>query len=89
MIANLPREELDKGIITASAGNHAQGVAYSAKQLGIRAVIAMPTVTPDIKVYHLSPSLSPSLFYANKRTHTHTHTNTHFSRIFAQASSVH
>jgi len=50
MIANLPQAQLDKGIITASAGNHAQGVAMSAKHLGCKAVIAMPTVTPDIKV---------------------------------------
>jgi threonine dehydratase len=38
------------GVITASAGNHAQGVAYSAKHLGITAVIVMPCTTPDIKV---------------------------------------
>eukprot|EP00614_Pseudopedinella_elastica_P010237 CAMPEP_0172596334 /NCGR_PEP_ID=MMETSP1068-20121228/16092_1 /TAXON_ID=35684 /ORGANISM="Pseudopedinella elastica, Strain CCMP716" /LENGTH=553 /DNA_ID=CAMNT_0013395299 /DNA_START=145 /DNA_END=1806 /DNA_ORIENTATION=+ len=50
MIANLPQERLDKGIITASAGNHAQGVAMSAKHLGCKAIIAMPTVTPAIKV---------------------------------------
>ena len=50
MIANLPQAQLDKGIITASAGNHAQGVAFSAKHLGCKAVIAMPTVTPAIKV---------------------------------------
>ena len=43
-------QDLDKGIITASAGNHAQGVAMSAKHLGCKAIIAMPTVTPDIKV---------------------------------------
>jgi threonine dehydratase len=50
MIANLPQEQLDQGIITASAGNHAQGVAMSAKHLGCKAVIAMPKVTPAIKV---------------------------------------
>jgi len=50
MIANLPQDQLDKGIVTASAGNHAQGVAMSAKYLGCKAVIAMPTVTPAIKV---------------------------------------
>ena len=38
------------GVITASAGNHAQGVALSARKLGLRAVIVMPTTTPDIKV---------------------------------------
>ncbi|EKX48314.1 hypothetical protein GUITHDRAFT_86078 [Guillardia theta CCMP2712] len=50
MIANLDQAQLDRGVITASAGNHAQGVAMSAKHLGCRAVIAMPTVTPAIKV---------------------------------------
>jgi threonine dehydratase len=49
MIANLPQDQLDKGIITASAGNHAQGVAFSAKHVGCKAIIAMPTVTPAIK----------------------------------------
>ncbi len=38
------------GVITASAGNHAQGVALSAKKLGLKAVIVMPTITPDIKI---------------------------------------
>ena len=39
-----------KGIIAASAGNHAQGVALSASKLGIDAVIVMPTTTPTIKI---------------------------------------
>lgn len=43
-------EELAKGIVTASAGNHAQGVALSAEKLGIKATIVMPRTTPDIKV---------------------------------------
>jgi threonine dehydratase len=43
-------EERSKGIITASAGNHAQGVAYAAKEYGCKATIVMPTVTPLIKV---------------------------------------
>src|ERR1051326_5478875 len=49
-IARLSPAERAVGIITASAGNHAQGVALSAKHLGIRAVIVMPKTTPDIKV---------------------------------------
>lgn len=49
-IARLSASELAKGVITASAGNHAQGVALSAKHLGIRATIVMPRTTPDIKV---------------------------------------
>ena len=49
-MANLPRSALARGVIAASAGNHAQGVALSAKRLGCRAVIVMPTTTPAVKV---------------------------------------
>jgi len=49
-IARLSHSERAIGVITASAGNHAQGVALSAKHLGIRAVIVMPKTTPEIKV---------------------------------------
>jgi threonine dehydratase len=49
-MANLPRERLRKGVIAASAGNHAQGVALAAQKLGCRAVIVMPVTTPRIKV---------------------------------------
>ncbi len=46
-----PREALQKGVITASAGNHAQGVAFSADLLGIKATIFMPEITPPQKVH--------------------------------------
>lgn len=49
-MAGLPREVLDKGVVAASAGNHAQGVALAAKKLGVKAIIVMPTTTPEIKV---------------------------------------
>ena len=49
-IAGLTAEERARGVICASAGNHAQGVALSAARLGIRAVVVMPTTTPSIKV---------------------------------------
>ncbi|MBQ6129574.1 MAG: threonine ammonia-lyase [Lachnospiraceae bacterium] len=49
-VSTLSDAEKKKGIITASAGNHAQGVAYAAKQFGLKAVIVMPTTTPLIKV---------------------------------------
>lgn len=49
-ISTLTEEERSKGLITASAGNHAQGVAYAAKCFGVKAVIVMPTTTPLIKV---------------------------------------
>ena len=49
-IAHLTDEERRRGIITASAGNHSQGVAFSARKLGLRAVIVMPQTTPSIKI---------------------------------------
>ena len=49
-MVQLPLEQLRKGVICASAGNHAQGVALSASKLGARAVIVMPTTTPQVKV---------------------------------------
>jgi len=49
-MAQLPPEALQRGVICASAGNHAQGVALSSKRLGCRAVIVMPTTTPKLKV---------------------------------------
>ncbi|MFC0265989.1 threonine ammonia-lyase [Alloscardovia macacae] len=49
-IASLSQEELDRGIVTASAGNHAQGVAYAARERGAKATIVMPRITPPIKV---------------------------------------
>lgn len=49
-MANLTEGQLGRGVIAASAGNHAQGVALAANRLGCRAVIVMPTTTPDVKV---------------------------------------
>ncbi len=49
-LLQLGKDALDTGVIAASAGNHAQGVAWHAKQLGVRAVIVMPVTTPDIKI---------------------------------------
>ena len=49
-ISTLTEEEREKGLIAASAGNHAQGVAYAAHKFGAKAVIVMPTTTPLIKV---------------------------------------
>ncbi len=50
MIAGLTEEQKAKGVVTASAGNHAQGVALSANRVGINAKIVMPIATADIKV---------------------------------------
>ena len=49
-MAQLTPAQLKRGVICASAGNHAQGVALSAKTLGCRAVIVMPTTTPALKI---------------------------------------
>lgn len=49
-MANLPKKQLERGVICSSAGNHAQGVALSANRLGCNAVIVMPVTTPEIKV---------------------------------------
>jgi threonine dehydratase len=49
-MVGLSRAELDRGVIAASAGNHAQGVALAAQRLGCRAVIVMPVTTPEMKV---------------------------------------
>ena len=49
-ISTMSPEEREKGLVTASAGNHAQGVAYAAKLYGVKATIVMPTTTPLIKV---------------------------------------
>ena len=49
-ISTLTEEEKSRGLITASAGNHAQGVAYAAQAAGVSATIVMPTTTPLVKV---------------------------------------
>ncbi len=49
-ISTMSDEERQRGLITASAGNHAQGVAYAAKKYGVKATVVMPTTTPLIKV---------------------------------------
>ena len=49
-LAQLTREELERGVVTASAGNHAQGLALAAKHLGVKATIVMPRTTPELKV---------------------------------------
>jgi threonine dehydratase len=49
-MVHLPKDQLQRGVICASAGNHAQGVALSARKLGCRAVIVMPVTTPKLKI---------------------------------------
>lgn len=64
-ISTLSEEERKKGLITASAGNHAQGVAYAAKLYGIKATIVMPTTTPLIKVNRTKGYGAEVVLYGN------------------------
>ncbi len=64
-ISTLTEEERAKGLITASAGNHAQGVAYAAKVYGAKAVIVMPTTTPLIKVERTKSYGAEVVLYGN------------------------
>jgi threonine dehydratase len=50
MMSTLSPEELKRGVVCASAGNHAQGFAYSCKKMGVRGVVFMPVITPNQKV---------------------------------------
>lgn len=50
MMSTLPSSQLEKGVVCASAGNHAQGFAYSCKKLGVKGVVFMPIITPRQKV---------------------------------------
>ena len=63
MISNLPPELQAKGVIATSAGNHAQGVAYSAKKLGVNATIVMPVGSSAIKFQSVSRMGAKVLFY--------------------------
>ncbi len=64
-ITTLSDEERKKGLITASAGNHAQGVAYAARQYGVKATICMPTSTPLIKVNRTKALGAEVVLYGN------------------------
>ncbi len=50
MMSSLPAEQLQRGVVCASAGNHAQGFAYSCKKLGVKGVVFMPVITPRQKI---------------------------------------
>jgi threonine dehydratase len=51
MMSSLPKEQLAKGVVCASAGNHAQGFAFSCKKLGVTGVVFMPVITPHQKIH--------------------------------------
>lgn len=72
-IAHLTPEQLAKGVICASAGNHAQGVALSARKLGIRAVIVMPTTTPQVKIDAVKGFGGEVVLHGDSYSDAHTH----------------
>ena len=72
-MVHLSPEQLKKGVICASAGNHAQGVALSAHKLGARAVIVMPTTTPQLKVDAVRSLGGEVLLFGDSYSDAHTH----------------
>ena len=72
-MAHLSPAQLKKGVICASAGNHAQGVALSAHKLGARAVIVMPTTTPQLKVDAVRSLGGEVLLFGDSYSDAHTH----------------
>ncbi len=73
-IAQLSAEQQQKGVITASAGNHAQGVALAAQQLGLKALIVMPKTTPDIKVQAVQRLGAEVVLHGNTYDDAYEHT---------------
>lgn len=75
-MAQLTPEQLKRGVITASAGNHAQGVAFSAHRMGCKAVIVMPTTTPQVKVdavKHFGQRAVESVLYGDSYSDAYHH----------------
>ena len=72
-MAQLPREQLKRGVIAASAGNHAQGVALAAQKLGCRAVIVMPVTTPAVKVEAVSARGAEVVLHGDSYSDAYTH----------------
>jgi len=72
-MASLPPEALAKGVIAASAGNHAQGVALSAQKLKCRAVIVMPTTTPQIKIEAVKSRGAEVVLFGDSYSDAYTH----------------
>ncbi len=75
-MAQLTPEQLRRGVITASAGNHAQGVALAAHKIGCKAVIVMPTTTPQVKVdavRHFGQRAVESVLHGDSYSDAYTH----------------
>ena len=74
-LANLNEQQKQAGIIAASAGNHAQGVAFSAKKMGLKAVIVMPKTTPEIKVSAVQALDAQVILFGNSFDEANAHVN--------------
>ncbi len=72
-MARLPRDQLKRGVIAASAGNHAQGVALAAQKLGCRAVIVMPVTTPQVKVEAVAARGAEVVLHGDSYSDAYTH----------------
>jgi threonine dehydratase len=72
-MAQLTPEQLKHGVIAASAGNHAQGVALSAQILGCKAVIVMPTTTPQIKIHAVAGRGAKVVLYGDSYSDAYLH----------------
>ncbi|MFA6163738.1 MAG: threonine ammonia-lyase, biosynthetic [Methylobacter sp.] len=72
-ISLLTEQEKAHGVITASAGNHAQGVALSAKKLGIKALIVMPKTTPEIKVQSVKARGAKTVLFGDSYDEAYAH----------------
>ena len=72
-MAQLPLEQLAQGVIASSAGNHAQGVALGARQLGTTAIIVMPTTTPQVKVDAVKARGGEVVLYGETYDDAYTH----------------
>ncbi|MBD2137650.1 threonine ammonia-lyase, biosynthetic [Anabaena sp. FACHB-1237] len=72
-MANLPADLLNQGVIAASAGNHAQGVALAASCLGTKAIIVMPTTTPLVKINAVKARSGEVVLYGNTYDDAYTH----------------
>jgi len=72
-LAQLSPDERRRGVIAMSAGNHAQGVAYHAQRLGLRAVIVMPCFTPGVKIERTRSFGAEIVLYGDTLDESHTH----------------
>jgi len=72
-MAQLPPAALARGVVCASAGNHAQGVALAAKRLGTRAVIVMPVTTPQVKVHAVKARGGEVVLHGDAYDEAHAH----------------